>query len=85
MVDIINVILEKNCKFIIVDMTALEFISSAGVGSILGTLSTARDQGGDIVLYGLSEAVKHIFKILDLLDYLTIKDNYNEVSDFCGV
>lgn len=60
-------------KNIIVDMKELEFLSSAGVGSILGTVEVSRDMGGDIVLCGPSEKIVHILEVLDLCDYLTMK------------
>lgn len=60
-------------KNIIVDMEELEFLSSAGVGSILGTVEISRDMGGDIVLSGASEKIVHILEVLDLCDYLTTK------------
>jgi anti-anti-sigma factor len=60
-------------KNIIVDMQEMEFLSSAGVGSILGTVEVSRDMGGDIILCGPSEKIVHILEVLDLCDYLTIK------------
>ena len=60
-------------KNIIIAMDELEFLSSAGVGSMLGTVEASRDMGGDIVLCGLSEKIIHILDVLDLCDYLTIR------------
>ena len=60
-------------KNIIIDMEELEFLSSAGVGSILGTVEVSRDMGGDIVLSGASDKIVHILEVLDLCDYLTIR------------
>lgn len=60
-------------KNIIVDMDELEFLSSAGVGSILGTVEVSREMGGDIVLCGPSDKIVHILEVLDLCEYLTIK------------
>jgi anti-sigma B factor antagonist len=62
-------------KNIIVAMEDLDFLSSAGVGSILGTVEVSRDMGGDIVLCGPSEKIVHILEVLDLCDYLTIKSH----------
>ena len=59
-------------KNIIIDMEGLEFLSSAGVGSMLGTVEVSREMGGDIVLCGPSEKIVHILEVLDLCDYLTI-------------
>ena len=60
-------------RFIIVDMRQLELLSSAGVGSILGTVEVSRDTGGDIVLCGPNEKIVHVLEVLDLCDYLTVK------------
>ncbi|HKK20305.1 MAG TPA: anti-sigma factor antagonist [candidate division Zixibacteria bacterium] len=84
MVQAINAVQGRGIKFIIIDMTDLQFISSAGVGSILGTVESSREMGGDIVLAGPSETVIHVFRVLDLLDYLTIKGSEQEALAFCG-
>ncbi len=81
MVDMITTLQEKDYKYILVDMSLLTFISSAGVGSILGTVETSRENGGDIIIYGISENIKNIFQVLDLLDYLTIKEHYETIKE----
>ena len=81
MVDMITTLQEKKYKYILVDMSLLTFISSAGVGSILGTVETTRENGGDIIIYGASENIKNVFQVLDLLDYLTIRDHYETVKE----
>lgn len=81
MVEMITTLQEKQYKYILVDMSLLTFISSAGVGSILGTVETSRENGGDIIIYGVSGNIKDVFQVLDLLDYLTIKDRYETVKE----
>ena len=71
-------------KFIILDMQQLEFISSAGVGSILGTIESSREIGGDIILCNASEAIMQVLEVLDLADYLTIKSDETEIAKLCG-
>lgn len=66
---------EQGYKNIIINMAHLDFISSAGVGSIIGTMESFREDGGDIILCNLSEKIRHILRILDLEDYLTIVEN----------
>ncbi|MCK5125836.1 MAG: STAS domain-containing protein [candidate division Zixibacteria bacterium] len=73
--EMFEVIAEKQSKGhfrIIIDMQKLEFLSSAGVGSIIGTVETSRENGGEIILCGLSPTIEHILSVLDLDDYLTI-------------
>lgn len=48
----------------IVDLSQLEYISSAGLGSFVGVLSELRSQGGDILFIGLSQKMLKIFKVL---------------------
>ena len=62
----------RGFKFIIIDMEKLEFLSSAGVGSVLGTVELFREQGGDIILCNLSENIQHVLEVLDLQEYLTL-------------
>ena len=71
-------------KNVIIDMGQLEFLSSAGVGSILGTVGRAREMGGDIILCNLSDRVLHILEVLDLCDYLTIRENEEAAKAVCS-
>jgi anti-anti-sigma factor len=73
----------EGCKNIVIDMSDLEFLSSAGVGSILGTVGRAREMGGDIILCNLSKRVLHILDVLDLCDYLTIEETEEAAREVC--
>ena len=72
-------------KYIILDMSNLGFISSAGVGSILGAVGNSREIGGDIILCSVSEKILHILEVLDLCDYLTIASDEDTALELCGV
>lgn len=85
MVTTINAALERGYKYILLDMSDLEFLSSAGVGSILGTVETAREAGGDILLCHVSPTVLHVLEVLDLADYLTIKPDKKTAAVACGL
>jgi len=85
MVEAIALAQVKGYKFIIMDMSDLEFLSSAGVGSILGTVETSRKMGGDIILCNVSDTILHVLKVLDLADFLTIKATQKEALTLCGI
>jgi anti-sigma B factor antagonist len=76
---------DRGCKFVIIDCESLEFLSSAGVGAILGTIEAFRDQGGDILLCNVSETISHVFRVLDLLDFLTIHKSRHDALAYCNV
>ena len=83
MTQLIDTVRAEGHTYVILDMSNLEFMSSAGVGSILASVGTVRESGGDIILCNLSEKIEHILKILDLCEYLTItscEDSAREVS-----
>lgn len=85
MVDVITRAQDAGYKYIIVDLGELEFLSSAGVGSILGTIETSREAGGDIVLCNVRPTILHVLEVLDLVDYLTVKTDAQEAAIACGI
>ncbi|MBN2226225.1 MAG: STAS domain-containing protein [candidate division Zixibacteria bacterium] len=78
MVEMITAAQAYGYRYIIVDMAQLEFISSAGVGSLLGTVGESRANGGDIVLCNVSENIMNILNVLDLADFFTIRSDKDE-------
>ncbi|MCD6161058.1 MAG: STAS domain-containing protein [candidate division Zixibacteria bacterium] len=85
MLETITALQAESYKYIIIDMNELEFLSSAGVGSILSNVETSREAGGDIVLCNISDNILHVFKVLDLASYMTIRTNIQEAAGFCGI
>lgn len=83
MLEIIYSAQSDGIKYLIMDMAKLEFLSSAGVGSILGTVESFREANGDIVLCNASDNILHVLKVLDLVDYLTIKPDIQEAGAHC--
>lgn len=71
-------------KFIILNLKTLEFLSSAGVGAILGTVALFREREGDIVLCNLSKTIHHILSVLDLTEFLTIKSSSADAQELCA-
>jgi len=71
-------------RFVILDMAALEFLSSAGVGSLLGSVDLFREQGGDLILCNVPAPIMHILAVLDLGDFFTVRPNEHEAAVACG-
>jgi anti-sigma B factor antagonist len=77
----------EGSRKILVDCSALEYISSAGLGVFMSYIEEFRDKNIRMVLYGMKERVSNTFHILGLADLLVIsptkieaKKRLNELS-----
>lgn len=59
----------------VVDLSALEFIDSSGLGALVTAIKAARQAGGDVRLCGLSPAVTTIFELTRLSRVFDIFDD----------
>lgn len=65
---------------ILVDCSALEYISSAGLGVFMSYIEEFRDKSIHMVLYGMKEKVINTFRILGLADLLHISPSKQEAK-----
>lgn len=63
---------------ILVDCSALEYISSAGLGVFMSYIEEFSDKNIKMVLFGMSERVVNTFEILGLSELLVIVENKEE-------
>jgi anti-sigma B factor antagonist len=63
---------------ILVDCSALEYISSAGLGVFMSYIEELRDKNIQMVLFGLHDKVANTFNILGLDRLLTITNTREE-------
>ena len=85
MVEIIAGAQAQGHKYLIIDMRSLEFLSSSGVGAIIGSVEVSREAGGDIILCNVSETISNILRVLDLMDFLTIKSDTEDALNTCSM
>ncbi len=71
----------KKSKKIVVDCQKLEYISSAGLGVFMSYINELKEKKIQMVLFGLSDKVKHVFQILGLDQLLNIVDSYDEAKN----
>src|SRR5438552_1406843 len=63
---------------IAVDLSGLDYISSAGAGVFIGTIGTAQDNDGNIVLLQPTPNVKEVFDLLGFSQIFTFKDSRDD-------
>ena len=63
---------------IIVDLTNLEYISSAGLGVFMSYVEDINEKNAQMILTGLNEKVKNVFEILGLDQLLETAETRSE-------
>ena len=63
---------------LIVDLTDLDYISSAGAGVLLAVSSESAENGGGLVLLGPQERVMEVLDLLGVTGMLTVANDRDE-------
>lgn len=62
----------------LIDMSALSFVDSSGLGALLGCLRTMNDKGGQLKLYAMDRAVQALFELVRMHRIFSIYNNRQE-------
>ena len=76
----INDIFEDGTYKLVVDLSGLDYISSAGAGVFIGAIGTAQENDGNIILIKPSPNVKEVFDLLGLSQIFTFKDTREDAA-----
>ena len=66
---------DKAVTRVALNLTAVEYIDSSGVASLVEGLKASRESGSRFVLFGLSDAAREVLKISRLLKLFEIYDD----------
>ncbi len=69
---------QDGLKFIILDMSAVEMINSAGAGILAAMLTSTRNQGGALSLVGLSDRNRKVLEFLHLHQFANFCDSLEQ-------
>ena len=72
-----EVLKEKGPK-LLVDLSDLEYISSAGIGTFIGCIGEVRKNGGNIVFFNTSPRVLKVFKLLGFTKLFEVTEEKDE-------
>ena|SRR5579862_1980495 len=59
-------------KRFIFDLTSLDYVDSAGIGTLVSCLSSIRKSGGDLRMAGVSARVERLFKMTGIDHLMTM-------------
>ena len=72
--------LEHQISKTIVDLSKLEYISSAGLGAFMSYIEPYKERNQFFILCGLSDKIKDVFEVLGLNELIPIKSDISEAK-----
>lgn len=71
-------ILDNNRYKIVVDLSGVTYISSAGWGIFIGEIKEIRNHGGDLKLSGM---IPDVYEVFQLLEFQSILESYRTTEE----
>lgn len=59
----VKALLAKDVKKFVLDITALDYVDSSGIGMLVSCLTNAKKAGGELKLVGANPRIKRIFSM----------------------
>jgi anti-sigma B factor antagonist len=60
----LNNLLKQGSHYYLLDLENLDYISSAGLGVLMGILREVREKDGDLKIFNMSEKIERVFYLL---------------------
>lgn len=76
----IEEVISGSGKIILMDMTGLSYIDSAGLGALVSLLKRASENSKELRFFGMRSNIKKIFELTRLNMVFKIFDTYEEAS-----
>jgi anti-sigma B factor antagonist len=81
----ITAILERGAKYVVLNLSKVEYLDSTGLGVLIGTLKKLRESGGNLVIVGPAMRIMRIFEITGLYKIFSIYPTEEEAADKEGI
>ncbi len=85
MKQVISKLVEEGRRYLIIDFTLVDYISSAGWGIILGRLREFRNRNGDIYLVGMRPPIFSVFQLMGLNTVINYFETLKEAAERLGI
>jgi anti-sigma B factor antagonist len=79
--DAVRGLISKGVKSILLNMSDVNYIDSSGLGELVSAFTTAKNQGADVKLLGLTKKVKDVLQLTKLY---TVFDIYDDEASAIG-
>ncbi len=72
---------QYNLKILILNLKNVKFIDSSGLGAILGRYRVLKDNGGRIIIVGLTPRIERIFELSGVLKLMPVYKTETEALE----
>ena len=78
---LLDACLKEKVYRIVLDLEAVDFISSAGMGAFLSAVGEMRKKNGDVIFVKMQNKILAVFQTLDVLDYFIVADDVDQAVE----
>jgi len=83
--DAVRRLLEQGNKNLLIDLGAVDYVDSSGIGELVSCYTTTKNQGGQLKLLNLTKKIKDLLSITKLLTvFETFEDESEALKSFGG-
>jgi len=72
--------IENGRRRIVVDLSNTDFVSSAGLGLLLSTVTALREDGNDMILMKIPQNLMDTFELMSVDDYFETIESLDELN-----
>ena len=76
----VDSLLEKNEKKLVLDLTALEYADSSGIGMLISCLTKVHKSGGELKVAGANPRLRRIFSMTGVASLLPMFDTLADAT-----
>jgi anti-sigma B factor antagonist len=76
--------LTQPVRTLVLDMAGVEFITSAGIGTIMKARTSLSRQQADLAIIGMQPQVRKVFEIIRVLPKLKVYKDQAELDEYLG-
>jgi anti-sigma B factor antagonist len=82
LVDLVNTSIKESMILCAIDLSAVRFINSSGIGILVSLLTKFRNRGGEMVLINPSEHIRKLLIITKLNAIFTVVEDDAQAANF---
>jgi anti-anti-sigma factor len=76
----VNALLQKDHKKFVLDIAALDYVDSSGVGMLVSCLTNVKKAGGDLKVVGANQRIRRIFNMTGIDRLMQLFDTVSEAT-----